>query len=110
MWHRLAHPIPESEPVPEPEPSPGPNPQPNPTPKQVWRRLAQLEASLGYCFREKRLLREVPLLNYCDYSYSSTHYGYPDLGSTHHGDTVPTMTILTIAMLTMTRRSRTLLT
>jgi dsRNA-specific ribonuclease len=24
----------------------------------VWRRLAQLEASLGYCFREKRLLRE----------------------------------------------------
>lgn len=24
----------------------------------VWRRLAQLETSLGYCFREKRLLRE----------------------------------------------------
>ena len=40
----------------------------------VWRRLAQLEASLGYCFREKRLLREAPLLNYCGYSY--THYGY----------------------------------
>jgi len=33
-------------------------PSPNPNPNQVWRRLAQLEASLGYCFREKRLLRE----------------------------------------------------
>ena len=28
----------------------------------VWRRLAQLEASLGYCFREKGLLREAPIL------------------------------------------------
>jgi hypothetical protein len=35
-----------------------PSPNPNPNPNQVWRRLAQLEASLGYCFREKRLLRE----------------------------------------------------
>jgi len=33
-------------------------PSPSPNPNQVWRRLAQLEASLGYCFREKRLLRE----------------------------------------------------
>jgi hypothetical protein len=33
-------------------------PSPSPSPNQVWRRLAQLEASLGYCFREKRLLRE----------------------------------------------------
>ena len=24
----------------------------------MWRRLAQLESALGYCFREKRLLRE----------------------------------------------------
>ena len=52
----------------------------------MWRRLAQLEASLGYCFREKGLLREAPLLNYCGYSYSSTRHGYTHHCHAHHDE------------------------
>ena len=74
----------------------------------VWRRLAQLEASLGYCFREKGLLREAPILTMATRMLAMA-IGRTNIGSTNCGYTigVHARRLLTYYGYIYSRRSRT---